>query len=99
MDFFAEIDTVRERWNVLEHPFYTRWSAGELTLDELAVYSGQYRHAVTALAQASANTAAVAGDPGLTRALEGHAAEEASHVVHKAYDFQHPHFFRIRLYA
>ena len=79
MDFFAEIDAVRARWNVLEHPFYTRWSAGELTLDELALYSGQYRHAVTALAEASANTAAVA-DADLARALRGHAAEEASHV-------------------
>lgn len=80
MDFFADLDAVRRRWNVLEHPFYTRWSAGELTLDELALYAGQYRHAVTALAQASANTAAVAGEPGLQRALRGHAAEEASHV-------------------
>ena len=35
MDFFADLDAVRRRWNVLEHPFYTRWSAGELTLDEL----------------------------------------------------------------
>ncbi len=74
MDFFAELDAVRERWNVLEHPFYTRWSAGELTLDELALYAGQYRHAVTALAQASANAAAVAGDAGLQRAGRAHAA-------------------------
>ena len=80
MDFFAQLDAVRERWNVLDHSFYTRWSAGELTLDELALYSGQYRHAVTALAAASVNTAAVAGDDSLQRALEGHAAEESSHV-------------------
>ncbi len=80
MDFFAELDAVRERWNVLDHQFYTRWSAGELTLDELALYSGQYRHAVSALAQASVNTVAVAGDGDLQRKLEGHAAEEASHV-------------------
>jgi len=80
MDFFAELDAVRERWNVLEHPFYTRWSAGELTLDELALYSGQYRYAVTALAAASANTAAVADGP-LATALAGHASEEASHVA------------------
>lgn len=80
MDFFADLDAVRRRWNVLEHPFYTRWSAGELTRDELALYAGQYRHAVTALAQASANAAAVADDADLQRALRGHAAEEASHV-------------------
>ena len=40
------IEAARERHDVLQHPFYTRWSAGELTGDELARYSGQYRHAV-----------------------------------------------------
>lgn len=29
---------------LLDHPFYRRWSAGEVTLDELASYAGQYRH-------------------------------------------------------
>lgn len=80
MKFFTDLEAVRERWNVLEHPFYARWSAGELTLDELAAYSGQYRRAVVALAEASAGTAAVADDPSLKRELEGHAAEEAAHV-------------------
>ena len=40
------IEEARERWNVLRHPFYRRWSAGELSREELARYSGQYRHAV-----------------------------------------------------
>ena len=31
MDVIAGIDAARERWNVLEHPFYTRWEQGELT--------------------------------------------------------------------
>jgi pyrroloquinoline quinone (PQQ) biosynthesis protein C len=74
MEFFAELDAVRERWNVLNHPFYTRWSEGTLTRDELAHYSGQYRHAVVALAEAT-RTAADA-EP----SLEPHAAEEAAHV-------------------
>jgi len=60
------IDAARERWNVLEHPFYKRWSCGELSRDELAHYAGEYRHAVVALAQ----TAAKAGN-------EEHANEEA----------------------
>jgi pyrroloquinoline-quinone synthase len=64
---------------VLEHPFYTRWSRGELTREELAAYSGQYRHAVTALATASASAAAQA-DGDLRTELAGHAAEEAAHV-------------------
>jgi pyrroloquinoline quinone (PQQ) biosynthesis protein C len=74
MEFFAELDAVRERWNVLNHPFYTRWSEGTLTRDELAYYSGQYRHAVVALA--AATRAAADAEP----ALEPHALEEAAHV-------------------
>jgi pyrroloquinoline-quinone synthase len=79
VDFWTEIDAIRDRHDVLRHPFYQRWSNGELTLSELAVYAGEYRHAVRALATASANAAAVA-EPELRAELEGHAAEEASHV-------------------
>ncbi len=80
MEFWTELDAVADRWSVLRHPFYTRWSAGELTADELAVYSGQYRHAVVALADASVNAAAVA-EPGLRPGLERHAEEETSHIA------------------
>ena len=62
-------DAARQRWNVLEHPFYKRWSCGELSRDELAWYAGEYRHAVVALA----DTAAKAGN-------EEHAREEAAHI-------------------
>jgi pyrroloquinoline-quinone synthase len=79
-DFWSRLEEVRGRWNVLEHPFYQRWSAGTLTREELASYAGEYRHAVVALAEAAAG-AARAADPAQRRALEAHAAEEASHVV------------------
>ena len=69
MTLIERIDAARERWNVLEHPFYKRWSCGELSRDELAHYAGEYRHAVVALAQ----TAAKAGN-------EEHANEEAAHI-------------------
>lgn len=64
-----------ERWNVLRHPFYTRWSAGELEPEELNRYAGQYRHAVEALATMTAKAAE------RHESLEPHAAEEASHVA------------------
>lgn len=71
------IERSRERWDVLRHPFYRRWSAGELTAEELARYSGQYRHAVAAIASLSADAADDApGRPELRR----HAAEELGHV-------------------
>lgn len=71
------IEQSRTRWNVLEHPFYTRWSAGELSREELARYSGQYRHAVEAIAVVSAAAAdALPEHP----ELRSHAAEELGHL-------------------
>jgi pyrroloquinoline-quinone synthase len=68
MNLFERLADVQERWNVLRHPFYTRWERGELTVDELAFYAGEYRHAVVALAR----QAEAAGAE--------HAVEEARHV-------------------
>jgi pyrroloquinoline-quinone synthase len=73
VDFFDRLEAVRERWNVLEHPFYKRWSCGELTRDELGYYAGQYRHAVVALADAATTAARIAGPE--------HAEEERAHVA------------------
>jgi pyrroloquinoline-quinone synthase len=74
---WSRIERSRERWNVLRHPFYVRWSNGELTREELARYSGQYRHAVEAIATMSAAAADALPDrPELRR----HAAEELGHV-------------------
>src|SRR5665811_2204901 len=53
MDILARLDETRSATNVLEHPFYQRWSAGELSAEELECYAGEYRHAVVALASAS----------------------------------------------
>jgi pyrroloquinoline-quinone synthase len=78
-DVWERIEQARERWNVLDHPFYQRWSAGELTREDLAAYSGQYRHATAAIAVLSASVAESA--PEAERAaLRRHAAEEADHV-------------------
>src|SRR5918995_6836566 len=51
VDLWSRLADVHSRWNVLDHPFYVRWSRGELTATDLALYAGQYRHAVVALAQ------------------------------------------------
>ena len=68
-DFWNRLDEVRAANDVLEHPFYVRWTKGELSRDELAAYAGEYRHAVAALARA----AEAAGD-------ESHAREESDHI-------------------
>jgi pyrroloquinoline-quinone synthase len=79
MDILARLDQTRSACNVLEHPFYQRWSAGELSAGELERYAGEYRHAVVALAEASALAASQAG-PAHASGLSAHAAEEAAHV-------------------
>lgn len=79
MDLWTRLDEVRTRFDVLEHPFYERWSRGELTRAELATYAGEYRHVVVALAEASAGAARAAG-PEDRAALAAHAGEEAAHV-------------------
>jgi pyrroloquinoline-quinone synthase len=79
MDILARLDEARGECNVLEHPFYQRWSAGDLSAEELARYAGEYRHAVVALAEASTSAAAKA-DPAHAKGLRRHAEEEASHV-------------------
>jgi pyrroloquinoline-quinone synthase len=74
---WERIEEARGRWNVLCHPFYEAWSAGELSREGLARYAGQYRHAVGAIATMSAQAAEAAP----RRAeLARHAAEEESHV-------------------
>ncbi len=82
MDIFNLLDAARMRINVLEHPFYERWNAGELAPEELGFYAGQYRHAVVALADASQLTAekADAEHPEHAATLRRHAAEERSHI-------------------
>jgi pyrroloquinoline-quinone synthase len=70
MDVLERLDEARAAMNVLEHPFYERWSAGELSADELSRYAGEYRHAVLALAQASAEVAECAAPAQLWEQFE-----------------------------
>ena len=68
-ELIAKLDEARGRWHTLRHPFYQRWERGELGREDLALYSGQYRHAVVALAELAAR----GGDT-------EHAREERAHV-------------------
>jgi pyrroloquinoline-quinone synthase len=79
MEFWSRFDAIAREHDVLRHRFYVRWSVGELSVAELADYAGQYRHAVVALAEASASAAASA-DGAMGRELAAHAAEEAEHI-------------------
>lgn len=80
MEIIALLDQARCATNVLEHPFYERWSAGELSAQELSCYAGEYRHAVVALACASTRAADEASEAHRT-GLQQHAVEELAHVA------------------
>jgi pyrroloquinoline-quinone synthase len=69
MNVLERLDAVADRWNILRHPFYRRWEAGELSRDDLAYYAGEYRHAVVALA-----------DLATAASTREHGAEERAHV-------------------
>ena len=69
MTLLQRLDAVCDRWNVLRHPFYRRWEHGELTRDDLAYYAGEYRHAVSALAELATSAS-----------TPEHGAEERAHV-------------------
>ena len=70
-------DAISDR-NLLEHSFYKRWLAGELTKPELADYAVQYYHVVKLL-PALLETAA-GQHPSHRETLTAHAVEETAHV-------------------
>jgi pyrroloquinoline-quinone synthase len=47
-NYIDEIDTRISKKSLLLHPFYQAWTKGELTLDSLRDYAGQYYHHVAA---------------------------------------------------
>jgi len=75
LTIWDRIENARQRWNVLRHPFYEQWTAGALTPEQLARYSGQYRYAVEAIATVSERAAEDRPE------LADHAVEEREHVA------------------
>jgi pyrroloquinoline-quinone synthase len=47
-EFFVQVEERIERYNLLKHPFYNAWTAGELTREDLCEYAAEYWHHVSA---------------------------------------------------
>ena len=62
--------------HLLDHPFYQRWSAGELTLDELREYARQYYHYTLAFPTFVSGTHANSDDMAVRQALLENLIEE-----------------------
>lgn len=48
MTWTTNLDTIVKERHLLDHPFYTAWTRGELTMDALRGYAGQYYKHVAA---------------------------------------------------
>lgn len=75
-----KVDEEIERKSLLKHPFYQRWSRGELTTQELAGYSKEYFHLVKAVPRMVANVGALASSTSDRRRIAANAREERTHV-------------------
>ena len=72
-EFFQQLDARIARFDLLCHPFYKAWSAGELSRDDLREYSRDYYHHVNAFPSYLAELSMrLAEGMGASRNLRGH---------------------------
>ncbi len=75
-EFFQQLDARIAQYDLLCHPFYKAWSAGELTRDDLAEYAADYYPHVTAFPEHLGDLAARTLDGGLRGAILANRADE-----------------------
>ena len=68
-EFFAQLDARIAKYDLLCHPFYKAWAAGELTRDDLREYGREYYSHVDAFPSYLNEFAARVTDPSLRRAV------------------------------
>lgn len=78
--FFAELDSRIAKYDLLCHPFYKAWSAGELTREDLREYGKDYYHHVRAFPTYLAEFAVRLEDSELRRAVLANMADEKGAV-------------------
>ncbi len=76
MNLIATLRERIERKRLLDHPFYQRWNAGELTRDELQEYARQYYHYSLAFPTFVSATHANSSDMVIRQALLENLIEE-----------------------
>lgn len=67
--------------SLLKHPFYQKWSRGELTLENLRIYAREYYHLVERVPGMVSRVRALAdGDAVLSAAIDVNVVEETEHI-------------------
>lgn len=74
--FLEELQRRIAKYDLLCHPFYQAWSAGELSRDDLREYAGDYYHHVAAFPNYLAEFFARTSDPELRRAVLSNLCDE-----------------------
>jgi pyrroloquinoline-quinone synthase len=74
--FFEQLEASIAKYDLLCHPFYRAWSAGELTRDDLREYARQYYHHVDAFPCYLAEFALRLDEGDLRRAVLANMCEE-----------------------
>ncbi len=75
-DFFRQLDARIAQFDLLCHPFYKAWSAGELSRDDLRGYAQDYYHHVKAFPAYLAELSMRLEDGGLRRAVLSNLVDE-----------------------
>ena len=75
-EFFQQLDARIARYDLLCHPFYKAWAAGELTRDDLREYARDYYHHVEAFPAYLAEFGARLQESELRRAVLANMADE-----------------------
>jgi pyrroloquinoline-quinone synthase len=74
--FFEQLEASIAKYDLLCHPFYKAWAAGELTRDDLREYARQYFHHVDAFPQYLAEFALQLEESDLRRAVLANMCDE-----------------------
>jgi len=88
--FFEELDTRIAKYDLLCHPFYKAWSAGELTREDLREYALDYYHHVEAFPGYLAELGIRLDESELRRAVLANMADEKG-IVDAAGEESAPH--------
>ena len=78
--FFQQLDCRIAQYDLLCHPFYKAWSAGELTKDDLRAYAQDYYHHVNAFPTYLAELAVRLEESELRNAVLANMADEKGDV-------------------
>ncbi len=74
--FFEQLEAAIAQYDLLSHPFYKAWAAGELTRDDLREYARQYFHHVEAFPSYLAELALRLDEGELRRAVLANMCDE-----------------------